>query len=59
MIDNAEEKLRALLEGLECNNIDLLLPVASVQDFRRLGETMAERIKETKRCSIQQREGER
>lgn len=40
-----KEKLRALLEGLECENIDLLLAEGEVDDFRRLGERMAKLIK--------------
>jgi len=43
---DAEKKLRALLDGLEVQNIDTLLKRASISDFRLLGETMAIKTKE-------------
>ena len=40
-----KEKLRAFCEGLEMQDIDKLL-TGSIADFKRIGEIMAERIKE-------------
>ena len=39
-------KLKCLMEGLEINNIDLLLATGKDGDYRRLGELMQKRIKE-------------
>ena len=39
-------KLKCLMEGLEINNIDLLLATGKNGDYRNLGELMQKRIKE-------------
>jgi len=47
-VPDASLKLLALCEGLEIQHIDKLLSLGQVGDFRRLGEIMAERIREIK-----------
>ena len=39
-------KLKSLMEGLEIENIDLLLATGKDGDYRRLGDLMQKRIKE-------------
>ena len=39
-------KLKCLMEGLEINNIDLLLATGKNGDYRNLGKLMQKRIKE-------------
>jgi hypothetical protein len=41
-----EQKLRALLEGAEYNDIDKLIALGQVGDYRALGELTAQRTKE-------------
>jgi hypothetical protein len=41
-----KEKLRAFCEGLEVENVDMLLERGEVGDFRFLGQVMAQRIKD-------------
>jgi len=41
-----KEKLRAFCEGLEVENVDMLLERGEVVDFRVLGQVMAQRIKD-------------
>ncbi|HMA78919.1 MAG TPA: hypothetical protein VKP88_07385 [Candidatus Paceibacterota bacterium] len=41
-----KEKLRAFCEGLEVENVDILLERGEVVDFRVLGQVMAQRIKD-------------
>jgi hypothetical protein len=43
-----QDKLKALLEGLEVKNIDLFIEWAGVSDYRLLGEKMAIKTKELK-----------
>ncbi|HKK62553.1 MAG TPA: hypothetical protein VJ951_08330 [Bacteroidales bacterium] len=41
-----KEKLRAFCEGLEVENVDMLLERGEVVDFRVLGQVMVQRIKD-------------
>lgn len=41
----SDDRLRAFLVGLEMQHVDELLAIASVDDMRKLGETMAAQIK--------------
>lgn len=41
-VTDYKAKVRALCEGLECQNIDYLLDEGQVGDYRRLGERMAD-----------------
>jgi len=40
-----EEKLKALMKGLEIENTKMLLGYGGIGDYRRLGELMAKRTK--------------
>lgn len=43
--DEFREKLIALLEGMECQNSDELIARGKVDDYRKLGEFIANQIK--------------
>lgn len=40
-----DDRLRALLEGLEVENIDLLLSIGTANDFKFLGKEIARKCK--------------
>ena len=43
--DNSLEKLRALMEGLQIRNIDEFIYKAEVEDYRRFGKLVANKVK--------------
>jgi len=44
-MDTTEEKLKALLEGLEVQNIPLLIATGNIETYRSLGKRIASDIK--------------
>lgn len=58
-VPDASLKLRAFCEGLGIQHIDELFTFGQVGDFRRLGERMAQRIKEIKHIGCNTHEGSR
>lgn len=45
-MNQPEEKLKALLEGMEAQNIDELLETFSIEDYRLFGEAITEIARE-------------
>jgi len=45
-VDNWRNKLKLLMEGLQIENIDLLLSTGKDGDYKKLGELIQKKIKE-------------
>lgn len=44
--DKWKAKLKALLEGLEIQNVNKFLQESDVEDYKELGEALTKRVKE-------------
>ena len=51
-----KEKLKAVLEGLECQRIDFIIEEADIETSRKIGQTIASLLKSLAPPSVQNHE---